>query len=396
MKVLHVIPSISIVHGGPSEAMKLFERACLGIGLDIETVTTDDDGPGKRNGIENGASLIHEGAVRRYFRKTSDTYKVSISLSNWLFKNISQYDVVHIHALFSFSSSAAALIARYKKVPYIIRPLGTLNQYGLENRRSFPKRLSLWMLEKQILRSAAYIHCTSEFEKIQLERLQIPLRVAVIPLATDITAVSDTSQIRKMNPELQGKRWIIFMSRLNPVKNIECMFAAFKIALPNLPDDIYLLLAGDGEHEYKQSLHAQVDALGIGHRVVWAGHLQDDMKVAALCGAELFILPSKSENFGIAAVEAMSLGLPCILSKGVAIAEAAGNDKAALVIDGNDADEMAGQILRLFDDGLLRKELSERASIFASCHYSIEIMGNNLNQLYNNVITQTNVAGRRA
>lgn len=385
MRVLHVIPSVSTVHGGPSEAMKLFEQACIAAGQDIETATTDDDGPGKRNGLVNGAAVNIDGVVRHYFRKTTDTYKVSLPLFAWLWKNIDKYDVIHLHALFSFSSTAAGLIARYKKVPYIIRPLGTLNKYGLEKRRAFAKRLSMFFIENALLKHASCVHCTSEREKADVEELEPGLMIRVLPLSASPTLAIDRNVAIQHLPALADKRWLIFMSRLDPVKNIELLFQAFERSLKTLPEDVVLLVAGDGQDAYRRSLIELARKLGIDTRVVWAGHLQGNVKASALGGAELFILPSQSENFGMAAAEAMLAGVPCALSEGVAIAEAAAGAGAAMIL-GNDVDKMAAQIVNVVGDVGLRHSLSVNAVKFAQTHYSVEQMGENLKQLYNDVV----------
>lgn len=304
----------------------------------------------------------------------------------WLWKNIGHYDVVHIHALFSFASTGASLIARYKKVPYIIRPLGTLNKYGLKNRRPFSKRWSMFFIEKGILENAAGIHCTSDKEKADIDELSPGLAITVLPLAASPVPVMDRGIAVKQFPMLADKRWLIFMSRLDPVKNIELLLHAFKLSVAELPVDMLLLIAGEGSEAYRRILVNLAEQLDIADRVVWAGHLQGDVKAAALGGAELFILPSQSENFAIAAVEAMSAGVPCALSRGVAIAQAASEAGAAVILD-IDATVFAAQIVHLIDDLDLRKKLSENAMKFASAHYSIEIMGESLKQLYDNIVS---------
>ncbi|MGH8050664.1 MAG: glycosyltransferase [Arenimonas sp.] len=395
MKILHVIPSVSSVHGGPSEAMKLFEQACVISGINIETATTDDDGPGRRKqNLVLGSAIESAGVIRYYFGKTTDTYKISLSMLRWLWRNIKNYDVVHIHALFSFSSTAAAWIARYRKVPYIIRPLGTMNKYGLENRRPLSKRLSMWLVENSILKNAACVHCTSSNEQAELHQLGAALETTVLPLAASVIPMVDKTLIATKFPTLENKRWLIFMSRLDPVKNIESLLQAFKVSLVNMPQDVVLLMAGDGDVHYKQSLLVLAAELEISERVIWAGHLQGDIKASALRGAELFLLPSRSENFGIAAAEAMLIGLPCVLSKGVAIAEAAANEGAVSIIDSDDVVGMAANILQLVNDDQLRKQISQNAASFANARYSVEIMGNNLKKLYNDVLAQS--GGARA
>ena len=121
MKILHVIPSLSAVHGGPSRAMRLIELALLAQGVEVETATTDDDGPGRRMSftsmdrppaIADPIQSSSNKTVRRFFPKRLEFYKVSPGFAWWVFRHVRDYDVVHIHALFSFTSVMAAWAAR--------------------------------------------------------------------------------------------------------------------------------------------------------------------------------------------------------------------------------------------------------------------------------------------
>src|SRR5688572_9999706 len=112
VKVLHVIPSLSLVHGGPSVALPIMEGALRDLGIEVETATTDDNGAGKRCTKALGVPTSENGVTRWYFRKQTEFYKVSLPLRRWLQREVSRFDVIHIHALFSFASVAAAMAAR--------------------------------------------------------------------------------------------------------------------------------------------------------------------------------------------------------------------------------------------------------------------------------------------
>ena len=153
LRVLHVIPSVSQSEGGPSYAVFAFARAAKLAGAETLIVTTGDNVVGN-SGIECLG-----------FRRNFEPYKVSFSLRRWLNDHVREFDLIHIHALFSFSSWAAARAAQKQNVPYIIRPLGVLNRWGLANRRRFLKQLWLRFIESPILERAASIHYTSQAER---------------------------------------------------------------------------------------------------------------------------------------------------------------------------------------------------------------------------------------
>ena len=131
MRVLHVIPSLSAVHGGPTQAMASMEHALREQGVHLEIATTDDDGPDRHMAVPLGQAVAHAGTTHWYFPKRTEFYKVSPGLARWLAREAARFDLLHLHALFSFSTTAAARAARKAGVPYVVRPLGTLNHYGL-------------------------------------------------------------------------------------------------------------------------------------------------------------------------------------------------------------------------------------------------------------------------
>lgn len=384
MKALHVIPSMATVHGGPTRALALMERELVRLGVDVETVTTDDDGRSRRNGKPGGVPMQENGVTRRYFAKRLNFYKVSPGLAGWLLQHVRDYDVVQIHALFSFSSMAAVWAARRAGVPYVLRPLGTLTRYGVTQRRPWLKRLSLALLEGPALRNAAAVHFTSNEEQREAAQCGVQMRSVVIPLGIEHASLVDAGLVRAQFPALSDGPYLLFLSRLDPKKNVEGLLRAYAQVLRNWPD-LRLLVAGDGAPDYVVKLKVMATNLSLGDRVVWAGHIDGDLKASALGGAELFVLPSFSENFGIAAAEALMAGLPCVLGQGVAIAQDVVNAGAGVAVAPDPASIAAG-LMQVMADGQLRAAMSKRAVALANDEYSVQAMGKNLVALYKGIL----------
>src|SRR5207247_2285355 len=143
MKVLHVIPSLSLKHGGPSVALPLIARSLVNQTIQVDVATTDDDGPGCRMNVPLGQRIERDGYGLFHFRKQTEFYKCSWPFARWIRRHATDYDLLHIHALFSFTSVVAARAALRCGLPYLIRPLGVLNRWGMENRRRVLKSLSM-------------------------------------------------------------------------------------------------------------------------------------------------------------------------------------------------------------------------------------------------------------
>lgn len=386
VKVLHVIPSLARVHGGPTRALSLMEKSLGAKDVTVETVTTDDDGWHRRNGRPSGVPLTENGVRRRYFPKCFEFYKISPSLAWWLFRHVRNYDLVHIHALFSFSSLVAAWAAHRAGVPYVLRPLGTLTRYGITQRRPWLKRLSLTWLEGPALRRAAAVHFTSEDEMREAAEISIPMNGVVIPLGIEPFLPANVAFVRAAFPALGNSRYLLYLSRLDPKKNLEGLLRAYRQFSDNW-SDVKLLVAGDGATEYVASLKALSSELGLGDNVVWAGNIEGDLKSSALSGAQLFVLPSFSENFGIAAAEALMAGLPCVLGQGVAIAQDVMNAGAGVTVAPDQA-SIAEGLMQVMADAQVRATMSARAVFLAQGKFSAKAMGANLVALYNNIIVR--------
>jgi len=386
MKVLHVIPSLSKVHGGPTRALELMEQALVQQGVAVDTATTDDEGPGRRNAKPCGRPLPENGAIHWYFRKNLEFYKPSAAFAAWVAREVRRYDLVHIHALFSFTSTVSAWAARRAGVPYVLRPLGTLGTYGVRHRRPWIKGLSLQLVERRMLERAGAVHFTSEQEAVEARQLGIPIREAVVALAVEPPALAPADVHGSRMASRRGGPCILFLSRLDAKKNVESLLDAVAMLATEHPA-LRLLIAGDGQASYAASLKERAQALGIGQQVVWAGHLDGDDKAAAFAAADLFVLPSFSENFGIAAAEALAAGLPCVLGDGVAIAHSVVEAQAGIAV-ATDAPSICAGLRRMIEDeeGLIR--MAANARRLALDRYSVDAMGSALKQLYANVLKQ--------
>lgn len=376
MRILHVIPSVAPSDGGPSKAIVSIERALEAAGVDVVTATTNHgciDGLSPQDGYRTGAR-------RKYARKWINYYKIAPGIVPWLWRNAHQFDVIHIHALFSFTSFAAGTVARVRRVPYVVRPLGTLGTYGIAKRRPWLKRLALHLIDGPILKSAAVVHFTSEAERKEAASLGLLFRSVVIPLGIAKSRNEAARDLLGEFPAIAEARRIAYVSRLDPKKNIEGLLHAFSL-LRRQRQNISLLVAGDGPAPYVAGLKSLATTLGVADSVLWLGHVEGPLKAAVFAAGEVFVLPSFSENFGIAAAEAMLAGLPVVLGEGVAIAHDAQDAGAGFVVPPEPA-HIARAIARLLSDEPLRVRMGEQAIVFAEREYSTATMAQRLIGLY--------------
>jgi glycosyltransferase involved in cell wall biosynthesis len=378
MRVLHVIPSLSWVHGGPSQAIRTMERALRGQGVEVLVATTDDDGRGKRIERVPAVPLSEESGRRVYFRKRIEFYCVAPAITVWLWRNVRNFDCVHIHALFSFTSSVAALIARARGVPYIVRPLGVLNQYAINDHKFGLRQLSLLFLERPILRRAALVHCTSAQEADDVRAVELKSNCTVQALAIDLPVLSADASQEVARPV------VLYLSRLDPKKNLESLLNAWPSVVERVPTAL-LKIAGSGDPTYVEKLRTQVETLGIQASVEWVGHVSGDAKSACFRGAHVFVLPSFAENFGIAVAEALSYGLPSVVARGVALSDEISSHGAGLRIEPT-AEAISSALIQALSDQHWREGASRAARQLAESSFSVAALGEGLVKMYRSII----------
>lgn len=388
MRILHVIPSLSPTSGGPSFALPAMARALSGFDVHVTAATTDDDGRGKHlSGITLGQLNPKEGWDVLYFRKQTEFYKASLPLVDWLRCHVRQFDAVHVHAVFSFASLAAGRAAAAAGVPYVVRPLGVLNRWGMENRRRFVKALSFRLFDLPMLRKASAMHYTSRMEMEDASRFGLKNLQRVIPIGMDLSPFDSLPQREVFSArfsETASSRNILFLSRVDEKKGIDLLLEAFARIATQRPD-IRLVICGSGDTSLTAKLQSQAASLGIVPRVTWAGQVAGELRLAAFSAAEMFVLPSHSENFGIALLEAMAAGLPCVSTDQVALALDAVRDKAVVLADRNPG-AIAAKMEALLDSPQDRQRLGQSARILSHSEYSLPAMGKALHDMYREIV----------
>ena len=364
MRVLHVIPSLGPARGGPSQAARLMASACVRAGISVDVATTHDNDRDLLD-VPIATPVERDGARYIYFRRDLHPYTVSRGLAQWLRHAVADYDIIHIHALFSFSSTAAARSARRAGVPYILRPLGTLAPYGMAQ-HAMLKRISWRLFERGMIADAAALHFTSEAERVEAERLGT-FNSEVVPLGIDLSEYH-------AGPRDGAELRVLFLSRIHPKKQLDVLLRAVAAVA-----DITLTVAGSGETAYIAGLKELAATLGIADRVRWAGHLDGAEKLRAFESAGACALPSINENFGIAVVEALASGLPVIVSKGVAIHQEIEAARAGIIAD--DEASMAAA-LRALRDPQTRTPMGANARMLAEQSFSADAMAAGLIGMY--------------
>lgn len=332
MKVLHVIPSISKKRGGPSTAIINMVSSLRNEGIDASILTTNDNTfyretgyPLKQWFLIDSIPVLMFPILESSLRLINE-YLFSPSLAFWLYLNIHDYDAIHVHSIFSFTSTVSMLIARQKKMSYIVRTIGQLNSWSLSQSR-IKKFLMLSLIEKGNLSHALAIHVTSRAEMNDLTKVCHHKRILCLELGVDVGNITLTTNKMKSD-----EVHFIFLSRIHPKKQLNKLLEAFSLLSKEYTNAKWrLFIAGTGEQDYVNSLKQLAYKTGISKYIEWMGHLDGERKQRLLNSCDWYVLPSISENFGLSVIEALANGVPVIVSDGVGISEIIVDQKAGLV-----------------------------------------------------------------
>ena len=322
MKVLHVIPAIAPIYGGTS---KLVIDLCGALN-DSTDLSTDQAAQAKivttnANDKELLDVTLHQwtdylGVQTLFFEKPwTESYKYSAPMAKWLNSHVDQFDLVHIHVIFSHSTLAAGQACMAKDIPFIITPHGSLDPWSMKRKNLLKRGLLLMGLSK-VLEQAKFIHYTTELEKTAVEshaKLSngCVLTNAIVPIEKPL---KDEGKVFEL------ENYILYLGRLHKKKKLHDLIRSFaEVLTSSQSENLKLVIAGTGDDHYLESLRSLAKELNCESNISFPGWVEGERKADLFFGAKMFILISQNENYGLSVAEAMSAGVPVLVNKGVYI-----------------------------------------------------------------------------
>ncbi|BBD60868.1 group 1 glycosyl transferase [Nostoc sp. HK-01] len=388
MRILQIVPSISLIYGGPSQMVLGLAPALAKEGIKVTILTTDSNGDAGQKPLDVPLNrpIQQDGYEIIYFRCAPfRRYKFSLDLLKWLKSHANEFDLAHIHALFSPISSAAAMVCRQKKLPYILRPLGTLDPADLQKKKQL-KKLYVELIERRNLADAAAIHFTSEQEAKISARFGVNTKDLVIPLGVKPTQKIQSSAVRSQLDIPENVPLVLFMSRIDPKKGLNLLIPALEKLLAN-DCKFHFVLAGTNpqDPDYEQKINSQIENSPLRSHTTITGFVSGELKAGLLQAADLFVLPSYYENFGIAVAEAMVAGIPVVISDQVHIWQQVSDSQSGWVgqTDVSALFELLQQALQNPQECQRR---GENAQKYALEHFSWDAIARQMIQAYQQIL----------
>ncbi|MDJ0734448.1 MAG: glycosyltransferase [Nostocaceae cyanobacterium] len=376
--ICHVVASINENIGGPAYSVTNLAQALSGEGIDSHLFTLDYQNRGQQ--VPTSNVKIHSypaTQIAKFFRgfQPSASYALQQLASTEL-------DLIHNHGLWMFPNLYARQAATKNNLPLLISPRGMLEAWSLKN--SWFKKLPAWFLyEQQNLQKAIVFHGTSKEEVNSIRKLNFSQPIALIPNGVslpDLSKQPNREILLQYFPELTDKKWLLFLSRIHPKKGLDNLMRTWsKIA--NEFSDWHLIIAGPDSSGYQKKLEILTKDLKLETSVTFTGMLSGKIKASALRNADLFVLPTHSENFGIAIAESLAYEVPVVTTKEAPWEDLVKYGCGWWIEDNQKSLEIAlREGMQLSD--IQRKEMGRKGRIMVEKKYSWSTIAQEMSRVY--------------
>ena len=366
MRVLHVVPVLASRFGGPAVHVVECSLAARTVGVEGSIIATDLAAPPSRHRrVVTAEAELPRGVEEINVRlcKSSWPYRFAYSreLRQVLAQEAERADLIRIHSLFLYPQYAAYREAVRTGVPYIVSFHGAMDPY-LRRRGRTRKWLTHVAWQSDMLKRASAIHVTSAEERRLTADVAPDVPRVLIPNGIYWNQFQNLPHgwgFRRR--KLDGHRGPIVLSlgRIARKKAPDRLVRALPEVVRHHPD-VLLVFAGPDDEGLMVGLLELAQSLGVERRVRFTGMVHREERLQALSAATIWALPSHTENFAVAAAEALAAGVPVVLTPQVNIAAAAAAAGAAIVLRPDGAD-LSRRLVQLLDDGALRATLGARA-----------------------------------
>jgi len=383
MKVLHVVASLSLEWGGPTKVVVELTEKLAEKGIEITIFSPFKKGEESEVVQPKGVKLhlFRQGFMDKLWTSYSADFTKAIQ------KEVNQFDIVHIHEIWHYPHYITYREAKKIGKPYIVTIHGALEPWCL-NYKAFKKKIYTLLIQKHILKEADAIHAITYEEVKHIKGFGVNNTIVMIPNGInpeEFANLPSREELKKIYPKLIGKKVILFLGRIHPIKGLDLLAKAFSIVAGDR-DDVCLLVVGPDNNGYKAKIEKFLKKKGVLDRVIFTGMLEARKKLIALSGSNISVIPSYSEVRSIVALEAMSCNLPVIITKQCQFSEIAEAD-AGIVIK-PDSKPLAQALNKLLNDFQLCKKMGENGKKLVLEKYTWDKIADKMIKVYEEILNR--------
>lgn len=386
MKVAHIIVRFAPGMpgwGGAAKAATDWAKVLARKGVDI-SVFTVGDGSEEQYVVKGHRLTVNfspeaKGRIMKWWPFYTPALGKTLSTEAF------EHDIEHIHEIWHYPCYAAYRAAKKAKKPYIVTVHGALEPWCL-NYKALKKKIYAALIQRRILNGAAAIHAITQDEVKHIQAFGVHSPIVMIPNGIDpeeFYKLPPREELERRYPELEGKIVVLFLGRIHPVKGLDILARAFgRIARDR--GDVRLVIVGPDDDGYQIQVEQMLKTYGVRDKTIFTGLLSGQEKLAALSRSDIFVLPSYSEGFSMAILEALACGVPVLIMRQCHFPEVA-EAKAGIVID-PDPDQLAEALTKLLDNPELRKEMGANGRRLVTERFTWDKIVEQMIELYRNVL----------
>jgi glycosyltransferase involved in cell wall biosynthesis len=385
MNVAHILNHLSDTYAGVSIGTQRMVKALARLGIGISVWATHDD--------DKVGLLADEIRCHLYRTKWPVGWRRSPELASALKMASRHLDIFHVHTVWSYPQFAAAKMARKRHSPYIVAPRASLEPWRMNHKR-LKKSVYLKLIGNTLIQNAACLHAvaTNEVDDFRKVGYKGPVFIAhngIVP--AEFECLPDPTEAEIKWPMLQGRRVVLFMSRLSPEKGLDELITAWSAIVKKLSyKDALLVLAGPDDRGYGLRVRELIQDAGIDKNSLLTGMVKGRDKLALMSRADIYTLPSYSEGFSNSLLENLAAGKPVVITPACNFPEVTKVGAGLCVEPQRDVlKEALMQLLDMSQDKL--KNMGNHGRRLVMEHYTWDIAARKIATVYNAILTKKEI-----
>jgi len=371
LRAIQVVSGLEIAHGGPSYSVPRLNEALVAAGIEGRIYADLTPGELANNAADSVVTFDRRFGTVPLLRKLH----ISGAMYRRLLDDGGEIDIIHSHGLWRMPNIYAARAARRHGIPHVIAPRGMLSRVALDFSRT-SKALFWFLCQRTAIEQCACVHATSMSEYREVRNLGIRCPIAVIPNGIDMPKPRSIHRLRRAQGAPR-ERTLLYIGRIHPKKGINSLVRAWAAVAPGFVD-WRLRIIGPGEERHLRELDSVAAAVP---RLSIEAPIYGEAKWRAFADADLFILPSYNENFGITVAESLACGRPVITTKGTPW-RSVETEKCGWWIDSGPESIEAAMRVALGTPAEVLDEMGERGAVWINRAFSWTRIGEEMARVY--------------
>ncbi len=387
MNVLHVVPTYlpATRYGGPIYAIHGLCKSLVEEGVHVSVYTTNVDGPTVSN-VKLNTPVDIDGVQVTYFSSPYFSrlfYAPDMKLM--LEDQIGNFDLLHGHSIYLWPTKLAARTCLKTKTPYVLSPRGMLVRNLVAKKNRILKLSWIKLVERKNISIANAVHFTSMIEANAAKSFDLDIKTSfVLPNGIDSKEIEQyINKKGASKPQAHDIPVILYLGRINWKKGLDRLIKSMALV-----KKAKLVIAGNDEEGYTEKLKKLIDQFRLNDRIEFTGPRYGLEKYSLFMDADVFVLPSYSENFGNAALESMALGCPVIVTSEVGLASKIEQTKSGIIVSG-EPESIAEGINRLLDEQVTANEMGDNGRKTARNEFSWQFIAKQMHQRYQRIVASS-------